>query len=183
MNNEERKAEFVAWPKIPRSKNNKVTITEKMDGTNACIIIENGVIVGVQSRSRLITPGKDTDNFGFAGWVERNREELLRLGDGYHYGEWVGPGIQKNPHGLDEKTLFLFNTARPSSTLPDCVKQVDVLYHGELFVDTVDDVMCNLKEQADLAGTVAEGVIVYYHATRNRVKFTFNFSEGKWKNG
>ena len=59
--------EFKAWPKIGRYNPFNVTITEKMDGTNACIIIEDGFIVGVQSRKRLITP--DDDNFGFAQWV------------------------------------------------------------------------------------------------------------------
>ena len=35
--------EFKAWPKIGRVSPFKATITEEIDGTNACIIIENGV--------------------------------------------------------------------------------------------------------------------------------------------
>ena len=99
--------EFKAWNKIPRENPFRATITEKINGTNACIIIQDGSVVGAQSRKRLITP--DDDNFGFAAWVEKNSEALEALGDGYHYGEWAGPGIQKNPHALDEKQFFLFN--------------------------------------------------------------------------
>jgi len=46
--------DFKAWPKIPRENPFNVTITEKIDGTNACIIIKDGEIIGVQSRKRLI---------------------------------------------------------------------------------------------------------------------------------
>ena len=34
--------EFKPWPKIGRDNPFVVTITEKMDGTNACIIIKDG---------------------------------------------------------------------------------------------------------------------------------------------
>lgn len=101
--------EFKPWPKISRDNPFNVTITEKIDGTNACIIIQDGLLVGVQSRKRFITTLDD--NYGFAAWVCENENELLKLGDGYHYGEWAGPGIQKNPHDLNEKTFFLFNSS------------------------------------------------------------------------
>lgn len=78
---------FKEWPKTPRLLRD-IVITEKIDGTNAAIGIvpAEGVIVGdpaviteitvdsgetfavyAQSRTRLITPGKSTDNYGFAG--------------------------------------------------------------------------------------------------------------------
>lgn len=80
--------EFNPWPKIPRGQHEKVTITEKMDGTNSCIIIRDGKIRQIQSRKRFISPGKESDNFGFAAWVHDNAEELIKLGDGTHYGDW-----------------------------------------------------------------------------------------------
>ena len=100
--------EFIAFPKIARLRRDCV-ITEKLDGTNAQIVIQDGEIVAVGSRSRWITPGKDTDNYGFAGWVEQNRAELLGLGDGTHFGEWWGSGIQRN-YGLTEKRFSLPST-------------------------------------------------------------------------
>ena len=174
--------EFKAWPKIGRDDPYTVTITEKMDGTNACIIIEDGAVVGVQSRKRLITP--EDDNYGFAGWVERNNDELLGLGDGYHYGEWAGLGIQKNPHGLKEKQFFLFNTFRwnpDNPNLPECCSVVRVLFQGRMNADTVDNLMMGLLLESG-PGLEPEGVVVYYHAFRGYSKTTFKNSKGKWCN-
>jgi hypothetical protein len=170
--------EFKAWHKIPRGGKDLVTVTEKMDGTNACIIIEGDEIVGVQSRKRLITP--EDDNYGFAGWVSRNASELVKLGDGYHYGEWAGLGIQKNPHNLEEKTFFLFNTYRCPSQLPEICAVVPVLYHGAYYEDMVEDIMLTLKDDAE-AIYEPEGIVVFSHNTQCMTKYTFKFSEGKWK--
>jgi hypothetical protein len=122
--------EFREWPKIARL-NRDIVITEKIDGTNAAVIIEetdglavdrnetafvevDGVYyhVGAQSRKRLITP--EDDNFGFARWVHDNTEALAStLGFGHHFGEWWGSGIQRG-YGLQkgEKRFSLFNTKR-----------------------------------------------------------------------
>lgn len=104
--------EFQAFPKMQRlyDSSKGVSITEKIDGTNAAVIIRDGELVGVQSRKRLIFPGDD--NFAFAHWAHSNAEGLARvLGDGVHYGEWAGKGIQRG-YGLDEKRFALFNAVR-----------------------------------------------------------------------
>jgi len=100
---------FVGWPKIPRWENEKWTYTEKIDGTNACVAIHNDGTYHCQSRSRIITP--ENDNFGFATWVSNNESEVLKLGPGYHYGEWAGLGIQRG-YDAKEKTFFLFDQLR-----------------------------------------------------------------------
>lgn len=151
--------EFQPWPKIPRLNRNMV-ITEKIDGTNACIIIskpetmedfKTGVetctaevgehLIHCQSRKRIIQPaeigGKGADNMGFAAWVAENCENgLLDLGPGRHYGEWWGQGIQRG-YGLDHKRFSLFNVGRASyraaiegGVLPDNVGLVPVLHRG-----------------------------------------------------
>lgn len=179
--------EFKAWPKIPRVKGNNVTVSEKIDGTNACVIIEGGKLVGVQSRSRMIKPGDD--NFGFAFWVHENSDQLAAiLGDGYHYGEWAGPGIQKNPHELTEKTFFLFNTFRPVESYGDqfselSISVVPLLYHGPYDEEVIEELMMDLKNGkiGHAVGGKPEGIVLYYHDTRSRQKMTFEFSEGKWK--
>lgn len=130
---------FEAWPKIPRWSNETVTVTEKIDGTNAAVIIlpysldHEGMIqegyasahghdepdlmaelitFAVQSRKRFIKPGKDTDNAGFAAWAWERRAELITtLGYGKHYGEWWGRGIQRG-YDLDEKRFSLFRPWR-----------------------------------------------------------------------
>lgn len=107
-------SEFKPWPKIGRL-NRDMIITEKIDGTNAAVVIaigEDGEFhVSAQSRTRTINPGKD-DNFGFAGWVQDNHVNLITvLGEGYHYGEWWGKGIQRG-YGLAERRFSLFNVKR-----------------------------------------------------------------------
>lgn len=168
--------EFKKWPSIKRNNPFNVTITEKIDGTNACVVIEDSEIVGVQSRNRFITV--ESDNFGFAKWVEENKEELLTLGDGYHYGEWAGPGIQKNHHCLEKKEFFLFNVFRPAEAVPSCCKQVPILFQGEMDKDTVANLLSELQDRED--GYIAEGVVVYYHAFKTRSKHTIKSPNGKW---
>lgn len=171
--------EFKPWPKMGRINPFKVTISEKMDGTNACIVIRDGEIVGVQSRKRFIKVGDD--NYGFAGWVEANKEELLSLGEGHHFGEWAGLGIQKNPHNLDCKKFFLFNTARwnpDNPNLPDCCDVVRVLYSGPLEPDTVPRLLTVMVAEA--GDTRPEGLVVYYHSFDRYTKHTIKSPNGKW---
>ena len=170
--------EFKPWPKIQRPKNNLITITEKIDGTNACVVIQEGKFVGCQSRNRIIKPGDD--NMGFAHWAYQNKEELESLGDGYHFGEWAGPGIQKNPHNLEEKTFFLFNTHRPADTLPDCVKQVPVLYHGPYSQEAIDEEYTKLWDRAAEQRYTPEGLIIFHHVTKSFTKVTYANQDGKW---
>lgn len=126
---------YPAFPKIPRLFRD-ITITEKIDGTNALIYIYELTYVGqvLGDRGKLILGKKTTndkalciqagsrkrwlhhekkadDNFGFARWVHENADELLGLGVGYHYGEWWGQGIQRG-YGLDHKRFSVFNTKR-----------------------------------------------------------------------
>lgn len=131
--NEDTFGQFKSWGSTPRFHKG-LHITEKINGTNAGVSVqgfsyghhvrneipsdailvvddENNVeyLVRAQSRKRIITP--DNDNFGFAGWVWENAEGLANLlGFGYHYGEWYGEGIQKNPLAVKGRKWALFNT-------------------------------------------------------------------------
>jgi len=79
--------EFIEFPKMARLSR-ECFITEKIDGTNAQVHITDDGEIYAGSRSRWITP--QDDNFGFAKWVESNRDELIKLGVGSHFGEWWG---------------------------------------------------------------------------------------------
>jgi hypothetical protein len=123
--------EFKEFPKIARL-NREVIVSEKIDGTNAAVVIsDDSLVIGAQSRSKIITPADD--NFGFARWVQENAQELLRLGPGHHFGEWWGSGIQRG-YGLPkgEKRFSLFNTYRwtEEDTRPACCHVVPVIYRG-----------------------------------------------------
>lgn len=188
--------EFKEWPKIPRGSGEQVTITEKIDGTNACVVVELDSVgeldvVGVQSRSHMLCE-KDfphdpwhisSENAGFGTWVRENEKELASLGEGYHYGEWAGPGIQKNHHNLEKKTFFLFNSDRwrdGRQQRPQCCECVPVLYEGPATIENIQITMDNLYEQSKIKGYIAEGIVCWYHKTRRYEKYTFENANGKW---
>jgi len=170
--------DFVEFNKISRLSRNCV-ITEKIDGTNASIVITETGDFLIGSRTRWITP--QDDNFGFAKWAHANKEELLKLGVGQHFGEWWGLGIQRN-YGLKEKRFSLFNTSRWSddTVRPACCGVVPVLYTG-LF-DTIQ--VLNALDQLRALGSSAapgfmkpDGVVVWHEAARMYFKKTIEKDE------
>jgi hypothetical protein len=196
--------QFTPFPKMARLFRECI-ISEKIDGTNSSILISETTdeerssqswdqqkiiaIVGsftirAGSRSRWITPSDD--NFGFASWVNQNRDELIKLGTGHHFGEWWGQGIQRK-YGLDHKRFSLFNTIRwvehdkepqqiPSADprivkmqerAPACCHVVPVLYRGLFETSYVDDALTMLVEDGSVAAPgfmKPEGVVTYHVA-------------------
>jgi hypothetical protein len=150
--------EFIAFPKLSRWSRD-IVITEKIDGTNACVAIEvregflepddktiiyadGGLALRAGSRTRWITPGDD--NHGFARWAHEHKDELMLLGPGKHFGEWWGSGVQRG-YGLQkgEKRFSLFNVGRwydardcvgeditGRTNVPGCCRVVPVLAKG-----------------------------------------------------
>ncbi len=169
--------DFIEFPKMPRLTRNCV-ITEKLDGTNASIFIgESGEFL-TGSRTRWITP--DDDNFGFSRWCHDNKEELLALGSGHHFGEWWGHGIQRN-YGLKEKRFSLFNTGRwNDETKPKCCYVVPVLYMGVFNTQAVSTELALLESQGSKAAPSfmkPEGIIVWHEAARIGFKKTIEKDE------
>jgi hypothetical protein len=172
--------EFESFAKIARLSRG-CAITEKIDGTNACIAIaeDGGFFVG--SRSRWITP--EDDNFGFARWAYEHKDELMNLGPGRHFGEWWGAGIQRK-YGLDHKRFSLFNTSRWTETPPPaCCHVVPVLYSGIFTSTAADDALEQLRTQGSVASPgfmKPEGIIIYQSAGRVYFKKTLDKDE-EWK--
>src|SRR5882724_4022501 len=152
--------EFQAWPKIPRWENESYVITEKIDGTNGCIIITPDGDIFAQSRSRVLTESSDGDNYGFCKWVRGNKDQLFSLGVGYHYGEWWGQGIQRN-YGMTEKVFSLFNIWIPEC--PECVRKVPVI---EKTLEKAHARLNELGSQAAPGFLNPEGLVM--SATQNR---------------
>jgi len=200
-------SQFKAWPKTPRLNRNCIA-TEKIDGTNSAVIIESvetGAItddcvahvllpdgqefaVYAQSRKRLLRPGKQTDNFGFAGWVKENALELAAgLGEGYHYGEWWGSKIQRG-YGLTdgEKRFSLFNAGRwhdqhdnsgdfGDDPAPKCCYVVPVIAIGTNINAVAEGALAELNECGSFAAPGfddPEGIVVYHTAARQTFKVT-----------
>lgn len=173
---------FIEFPKIPRLSR-EIIITEKIDGTNGQItILDDGTFL-VGSRTRWIEPGKQ-DNAGFAGWCHTNKEDLLKLGPGSHFGEWWGRGIQRG-YGLTEKRFSLFNTSRWADPLvrPVCCSVVPVLYTGPFATDAIDLVLGNLARDGSVAAPgfmKPEGIIVFHIAGNLMFKKTIE-KDDQWK--
>jgi hypothetical protein len=189
---------FEPFPKMARLFRDCV-VSEKIDGTNAQIVIEVGPFVATGgdaepivywqdggltyrmsagSRSRWLTPGKTTDNFGFAGWVKDNHEELKKLGEGKHYGEWWGKGIQRG-YGLSEKRFSLFNVARWSDDVvrPACCHVVPTLYRGAFTTQSISVCLDDLKLHGSFAAPgfmKPEGIVTWHEAARALFKTTLD---------
>lgn len=194
--------EFTAFPKMGRLHRETV-ITEKLDGTNAQIFITDSLDIFFGSRTRWITP--QADNYGFARWGEGNKQELLKIGPGRHYGEWWGNGIQRG-YGQKEKILSLFNVSRfveygndPKTVqqkdlrlpakiqevLPECVRLVPILSVGVFSEVEVSRCMERLKTFGSVAAPGfmdPEGIIVYHTAAGVGFKKTIHGDDGKHQN-
>lgn len=192
--------EFQAWPKIPRWSNETVTITEKIDGTNAAVIIlpyseeheeliasgyaqsifnsdENRLTFATQSRKRFIKPGKDTDNAGFASWAWGNDLELVQaLGYGKHYGEWWGRGIQRS-YDMNTKMFSLFSPWRYDDGERDFgvdnLSVVPVIFKGAASNAATESSLNYLRDNGSLAAPGymrPEGIIIQSALARSTYK-------------
>lgn len=133
--------EFIEWPKTPRWYRD-VTITEKLDGTNAAVqIVEHPFGTHIEAKpydDKIVkvvagppvdsdTPDKEyvvcaqsrkrlitpeSDNYGFAKWVWANADHLVAT---------LGSGAHfgewwgqgiQRRYGMDRKVFSLFNTHR-----------------------------------------------------------------------
>jgi hypothetical protein len=174
---------FVGFPKMGRFSRECI-ITEKIDGTNAQILITDSGQMMVGSRTRWITP-KD-DNFGFANWVEANKDELMKLGPGQHFGEWWGGKIQRG-YGIKEKRFSLFNVSRWDDKLRDAVKYptprpaccgvVPTLFVGsfDAAAGTAAHILGQLTEKGSVAAPgfmCPEGIVIYHTAANMAFKKT-----------
>lgn len=192
--------DFTGFPKIPRLYRD-IIITEKIDGTNAQIVVpkDPSQRVWAASRKRWITP--EDDNFGFAAWVRDHEEELRQLGPGRHFGEWWGKGIQRG-YGLDYRRFSLFNVSRwkegvPPYTdwrganpyfegeekrirVPDCCHVVAIVYAGPFYVSSIRATILALRTRGSAAvpGFMKpEGIVIFHQQSGHLFKITLENDE------
>jgi len=178
--------DFVGFPHIARLNRN-IVITEKIDGTNSQIYIEeDGVTMHVGSRTRWLSA--TTDNFGFWRWADKYRNELLTLGPGHHFGEWWGSKIQRRYGLVDgERRFSLFNVYlwgeteidRQCNVLnnarPPCCDVVPTLYQGPFSADAIQCALDHLRVKGSMAApgfARPEGIIIYHEAAKTMFKVT-----------
>jgi hypothetical protein len=218
---------FQKFNKIPRLSRD-VVVTEKIDGTNAQVVIieeqdlyqqcsdwekslqeerfhefvENYSlalkrdIYGSSPRTLHLFAGSRNrwlnikkDNHGFAKWVLANMTGLFQLGEGRHFGEFYGAGIQRT-YGLSEKRFALFNVSRwanrnvPESMLeekqewcPECCEVVPFIYQGVFDTCKIDSIILDLKVKGSRAvpGFMKpEGIIILHCASNQLYKKTLD---------
>lgn len=173
--------EFREFGKIARLSR-ECTITEKIDGTNGCIGIGEDGSFHVGSRTRWLTP-ETGDNYGFMVWALTNKDELMKLGPGMHYGEWWGSGIQRR-YGLanPEKRFSLFNTFRwaDDAVRPACCHVVPIIWQGVFDTAAAEAAVLTLKQLGSMAAPgfrEPEGIVVYHHAAKTYFKKTISNDE------
>ena len=175
--------EFKKFESIERFNSN-ITITEKVHGTNAQIIIDDAGNIQAASRTRLIYPGND--NFAFALFVEQNKVELIEaLGPGRHFGEWYGSGINSG-YGMKngERKLALFYQYPKEKPLPPQVTMVPILYEGPFIEGIVEQTMNKLKTEGSAIqpGFMRpEGVVIRFGRNGAMFKKVFEAEETAWK--
>lgn len=199
--------EFAGFPKIPRL-NREIVITEKIDGTNAQVVIKRAegrdgeqvnsllhtdghyVFAGSRNRWLNVDNPRMTDNFGFAAWVKLNAPQLISLlGEGQHFGEWWGAGIQRT-YGLQHKRFSLFNVDRWGWLADERARQdrgidfqlhvVPELYRGPRTVGAegvcaASMIIEDLRHFGSRAAPLwmdPEGIIVFHTAARQMYKVT-----------
>ena len=189
-------ASFSEFPKMARLSR-ECLITEKIDGTNAQILITEDGQMLTGSRTRWITP--EYDNAGFARWAIEHRDELLQLGPGRHFGEWWGQGIQRK-YGMSEKRWSIFNvgrwclhgetpqtiptadprTVKTQDILPPCCHLVPVLYRGEFSTVFAEWTLADLAKGGSKAAPgfmKPEGIVVFHVAGNVGFKKTLEKDE------
>jgi hypothetical protein len=185
---------FTPFPKMGRL-NRDVVVTEKIDGTNASIYIDEAGTFKTGSRNRWITP--EDDNYGFSRWAHEHKDELMKLGPGHHFGEWWGQGIQRK-YGLTEKRFSLFNVSRWCEhnaepkiikinqktkepeyqiCLPECVRVVPILWEGDFCNLIAEKVLYKLGLTGSIAAegfTNPEGIVIFHTSNGVCYKMTFD---------
>jgi len=180
--------EFMGFSKISRLSRD-IVITEKIDGTNGLICIDENNNIFAGSKNRWLDD--HTDNHNFWHWVMENKEELLKLGKGYHYGEWWGGRIQRG-YNLQEKKFSLFNVGRwvkkgenkslieKQEWCPDCCYTVPILWMGEFDTLAIQSNLDELKRNGSIASPdfmKPEGIIIYHKAGNLYFKKTIENDE------
>jgi len=111
------KKEYLVTPEIEKGydwifegKEDEVLATEKLDGTNISIIIENGKITRIFNRTEEIpffNKGKKHITEAVLNSYERGYCDFT---DGQYFGEVIGPKVNGNPYKLDEHLWIPFLT-------------------------------------------------------------------------
>lgn len=87
-----------------------VLATEKLDGTNVSIVIENKQIVSIWNRTEQIPFFSKGKSHIVEGVIEAFKRGFCELPDGQHFGELIGEKVNGNPLKIQGHLWVPFNT-------------------------------------------------------------------------
>lgn len=141
-----------------------VRAVDKLHGTNICVNVQGGVLESIDNRTTRVVSSCDIPITGngvkFLMGVMRACERHWLYEDGRHYGELIGPDMNKNIHGADEYYFVPFaylgekchwhswvqnKYPKDFNTISDWFKELPSLFSKRIF-----------KKD-----TLAEGVVFY----------------------
>lgn len=183
-------ANYNSFPSIERLENIYCIISEKIDGTNGLIEI-NETNVRFGSRNRYIS--FSDDNAGFANFFKdyearfKDAAKDITTDESYPlriYGEWFGRGIQRG-YGLKDKFFMPFSFFYGEKLIEYQVPNViapNIMYTGKFSMEVVSACMQQLKLNG--SGIVKgykqpEGIVIFFPKYNFRLKETFDGA--KWK--
>lgn len=122
------------YPKTTRIGNDKVVITEKLDGSNLVFFKLNGVL-HIAQRNNIYTIDEIDKGVAYRGLYEWLLTHARELEDNLHEGsaicgEWLGMGQIKYDVGDFDKRFYIFAKANINEDL----KLYNLIYDRELFV-------------------------------------------------
>jgi hypothetical protein len=97
-----------AW--IFEGDENDVLATEKLDGTNVSIIIENGKITRIFNRTNEIPFFNKGSKHIIEAVLNSFERRYCDFTDGQYFGEVIGPKLNGNPYQLNEHLWIPFDT-------------------------------------------------------------------------
>ena len=202
---------YASFPSIERLENIYCVISEKVDGTNSLIEINEVFPVGepkeIQvrfgSRNRYIT--FNNDNAGFANFfrhyearfkdvaadiilkeLEVSGETLTECQEQYPlriYGEWFGSGIQRG-YGLKDKFFMPFSTFYAEKLIEYQVPNIikpNIMYTGKFSQEIADICMQTLTNGSLVIPEFKRPEGIVIHFPKYNLRLKQTFEGSKWE--
>jgi hypothetical protein len=176
---------YVVTPEIDEDfkwvfEDDEVIATEKLDGTNVSIIIENGKVTRVFNRKNEIQIFGSKQRFIIEGVMNAFDRGYCNFTDGQYFGEVIGPKLQKNPLGSKEHLWIPFEKVRKSYSYKSWGKYPKDFDNISTWFK--DDLFSLFVRQRSGKVIKPEGIVFYQPSTGKMAKLRvdmFDWFEGK----
>jgi hypothetical protein len=169
-----------------------VIATEKFDGTNVSVYVEDGNIKYIMNRTNRIDIWKNQFHFytGIKRAIEEKKFKPEMLGDGQYFGELLGPKLQGNPYELDTPLWLPFYYVQEHFSFKFYYKWLeenfldDTSYNDEYVFNKFSELRQNLKSlyfRKRGIEKAPEGIVFYNKLTGEMCKLRIDMFD--WYTG